>query len=120
MIGVQVADRDGVNSVEIERLGQTGGDRRFAEHLPHRVRAVDQEPVAVDPQDQARRVIPGRKRLAHAQRDQQDVAHGSTRQEKDRVSATGSTIYGRIGSEGLCGSITLESTNIDLDQARMF
>ena len=56
--------------VEVERLGNSGGDRCFPDNIPYVVRAINEEPFAVDRQSQTRRVMQGREGLAHAERDQ--------------------------------------------------
>ena len=73
MVGVEMADCNGGDAVEIKR--NTGRDRSFAEHFPERMGAVDQKPLVINTERQARRVMTSRECLTHAQRDQVDCAH---------------------------------------------
>ena len=64
---MQVRKGHGFNAVEIKRQPGLGGC--FVEHLADGVRAIDEQPAAVDPDRQAARVRKGGKRIADAQWD---------------------------------------------------
>lgn len=92
MIGVQVADRDGVNTVEIQGLGETSVKRGLTMYFPNWMRAIDQEPIVVDAQYQARSEIVGGESLAYTQRYQRYFTHGDSRWVEDGISRARSHI----------------------------
>jgi hypothetical protein len=67
VVGVEMAHGNSLDLIELERDSRCR--RSLAKHLPHRVGAVDEEPIVIDPHREARGVVTGREGLAHAQRD---------------------------------------------------
>src|SRR5262249_14508763 len=77
MVGVQVAQRDAADPVEVE--GNTGRLGRVAEQLAHRMRTFDEEPVVVQAERQAGRVVACCECFPYPQWYQADFAHRASR-----------------------------------------